>query len=129
MKFYERFAMKKPPSKDTPLVYSSELGRICPECGKPKQACICGKKQEIKKADGIVRVQRESKARGGKTVTVISGISLPDGALKELAGELKRRCGTGGTVKEGNIEIQGDHRDLLIAELEKRGYRAKRAGG
>ncbi len=121
--------MKKSPSKDAPLVYSSELGRICPECGKPKQACICEKKPEIRKGDGIVRVQRESKGRGGKTVTVISGISLPDGALKELAGELKRRCGTGGTVKEGNIEIQGDHRELLITELEKRGYRAKRAGG
>ncbi len=125
----ERFAMKKTPSKDAPLVYSSELGRICPECGKPKTVCICGKKPEIRKGDGTVRVQRESKGRGGKTVTVITGVSLPDGALKELAGELKRRCGTGGTVKEGNIEIQGDHRDLLVAELEQRGYKVKRAGG
>ncbi len=127
--FQERFAMKKPLSKDAPLVYSSELGRICPECGKPKPACVCGKKTVSGKGDGIVRVQRESKGRGGKTVTVISGVPLPDGALKDLAGELKRRCGTGGTVKEGNIEIQGDHRDLLVAELENRGYRVKRAGG
>jgi translation initiation factor 1 len=121
--------MKKTPSKEAPLVYSSELGRICPECGKPKSVCICMKKPVIHKGGGIVRVQRESKGRGGKTVTVITGVSLPDGALKELAGELKRRCGTGGTVKEGNIEIQGDHRDLLVAELEKRGYKVKRAGG
>ncbi len=121
--------MKKPLSKDAQLVYSSELGRICPECGKPKPACVCRKKAETRMGDGFVRVQRESKGRGGKTVTVISGVSLPEGALKELAGELKRRCGTGGTVKEGNIEIQGDHRDFLVAELEKRGYRVKRAGG
>lgn len=127
--FQERFAMKKPLSKDAPLVYSSELGRICPECAKPKPACVCGKKTVSGKGDGIVRVQRESKGRGGKTVTVISGVPLQDGALKDLAGELKRRCGTGGTVKEGNIEIQGDHRDFLVSELENRGYRVKRAGG
>ncbi len=121
--------MKKNPSKEAPLVYSSELGRICPECGKPKAGCICVKKALRAGGDGIVRVQRESKGRGGKTVTVITGVPLPDGALKELAGELKRRCGTGGTLKDGNIEIQGDHRDLLVAELEKRGYKVKRAGG
>lgn len=121
--------MRKSPSNDTPLVYSSELGRICPDCGKPKDACICRNKPARTAGDGIVRVQRECKGRGGKTVTVIMGAPLDDTAMQKLAGELKRRCGTGGTVKEGNIEIQGDHRDLLVSELEKRGYRVKRAGG
>lgn len=80
-------------------------------------------------SDGIVRIRRESKGRGGKTVTVITGIPLEAEALKELAGDLKRKCGTGGTLKEGCIEIQGDHRPLLAAELEKRGFRVKLAGG
>lgn len=76
-----------------------------------------------------MRVQRESKGRGGKTVTVISGVPLAAQELKDLAGELKRRCGTGGTVRDWVIEIQGDHVETLLAELQKRGYKAKRAGG
>ncbi len=79
--------------------------------------------------DGVVRIRRESKGRGGKTVTVVTGIPLPVEALRELAGELKRRCGSGGTVKEGIVEIQGDHADLLLAELQTRGFTVKRAGG
>ena len=114
---------------DAPLVWSSEQGRICPGCGKPVAACVCRKQATRPAGDGIVRVQRESKGRGGKTVTVVTGVPGDDGALARLAGELKRRCGSGGTVKEGTIEIQGDHRDLLVAELEKRGFRVKRAGG
>lgn len=121
--------MKKGASGDTPLVYSSELGRICPACGKPVAGCVCRKNRTGPAGDGIVRVQRETKGRGGKTVTVITGVPLDEAALKALAGELKRRCGTGGTVKEGVIEIQGEHRDLLAGELERRGYRVKRAGG
>lgn len=121
--------MKKGISSDTPLVYSSELGRICPGCGKPVAGCACRKKTERTAGDGIVRVQRETKGRGGKTVTAVTGVPLDGEALKALAGELKRRCGTGGTIKDGVIEVQGDHRDLLVAELERRGYRVKRAGG
>ena len=79
--------------------------------------------------DGIVRVQREVKGHRGKTVTSISGIPADDNALRELAAELKRRCGTGGSVKNGVILIQGDHRAILEAELEKRGYIVKQAGG
>ena len=121
--------MKKIPSPDATLVYSSEVGRICPACGKPKHGCICGKGKSPAKGDGIVRIRRESKGRGGKTVTVITGVPVDGESLKELAGRLKRRCGTGGTVKDGNIEIQGDQRELLLSEMEKIGYKAKLAGG
>jgi translation initiation factor 1 len=114
---------------DTTLVYSSELGRICVGCGKPVKGCVCRKKPAAPAGDGIVRVRRESKGRGGKNVTVITGVPLDDAKLKVLAGDLKRRCGTGGTTKDGAIEIQGDHRDLLVAELKGRGYTVKLAGG
>lgn len=111
------------------LVYSSGTGRICPDCGKPQNACICKKKSAAPAGDGVVRVRRESKGRGGKTVTVITGLPLGEAGVKALATELKKRCGTGGTVKDGIIEIQGDHRELLLAELASRGYKAKAAGG
>jgi translation initiation factor 1 len=110
------------------LVYSSGTGRVCPKCERPVAGCIC-KKSISTAGDGIVRVRRESKGRGGKTVTVIAGVPLKDDAIKLLAGELKRRCGTGGTVKDGIIEIQGDHRELLMSELAARGYKVKAAGG
>ena len=104
------------------LVYSSETGRVKQE--KPKGT------QPLKQPpDGIVRLRREIKGRGGGTVIVISGIILNPDALKDLAGELKKRCGCGGTIKDGVIEIQGDHRDTLLRELEARGYRVKLAGG
>jgi translation initiation factor 1 len=77
----------------------------------------------------VVRVRREVKGRRGKTVTLITGVPLPDAELRELAAELKRACGSGGSAKRGAIEIQGDHRDALVAELEGRGYSVKRAGG
>ncbi len=111
------------------LVYSTRKGKICPGCGKPVSACICAKKAGAPTGDGIVRVRREVKGRGGKTVTAVMGLPLDAEALADLATELKRHCGTGGTAKEGVILIQGDHVDSLIAELEKRGYRVKRAGG
>jgi len=112
------------------LVYSSVTGRICPSCGQPVSACACG--QGAKAAtpgDGVVRVGRETKARRGKGVTVISGVALPAHELKALASELKRTCGTGGTLKDGVIEIQGDHRDTLVALLKARGWTVRRSGG
>lgn len=121
--------MRKGGSSDAPLVWSSELGRVCPGCGKAAASCVCTGKKRQPAGDGIVRVRRESKGRGGKTVTVVSGVPGDDEALKLLSGELKRRCGTGGTVKDGAIEIQGDHCDLLVAELARRGFTVKRAGG
>jgi len=111
------------------LVYSSDQGRICPGCSQPVAACRCNKAAPTPTGDGIVRVRREVKGRGGKTVTVISGLSLDGEALKELAGELKRRCGSGGTVKDGIIEIQGEHLTLMVTDLQQRGYTVKRAGG
>jgi translation initiation factor 1 len=111
------------------LVYSTRSGKVCPGCGQPVATCACARTKPIPEGDGIVRVRREVKGRGGKTVTAIMGLALAPDALADLGAELKRRCGTGGTVKDGVILIQGDHVDLLIAELEKRGYRVKRAGG
>jgi translation initiation factor 1 len=108
------------------LVYSTAAGRLCPECGKPKAQCVCGKAQ-APKGDGNVRVGRE--VRKGAGVTVISGLPLAGEVLKALAKELKTRCGSGGTVKDGIVEIQGDHRDLVLEELAKRGFKGKRSGG
>ena len=106
------------------LVYSSESGRITQDKNKS-----CSPQPGKPPSDGTVRLRREVKGRGGGTVIVITGIPLSDSALKELAGALKKRCGCGGTAKEGVIEIQGDHRDTLLQELLTRGYRVKLAGG
>ena len=121
--------MKKTQSNDAPVVYSSEFGRMCPACGKPAKECVCRKTSSAPAGDGVVRIRRESKGRGGKTVMVITGLPLDAAALTALAGELKKRCGCGGTAKDGVIEIQGDHGELLLAELARRGYKAKRACG
>jgi translation initiation factor 1 len=108
---------------DSRLVYASDRGRVCPHCGQPVTRCACRASPRAPRGDGIVRVRREVKGRRGKTVTTISGLPLPEDSIRELAGELKRRCGTGGSAKNGVIEIQGDHRDTLIP------YTVKRAGG
>jgi translation initiation factor 1 len=117
------------------LVYSTGQGRLCPECARPVTECRCRRSKPAQaaptagKGDGIVRVGRETKGRKGKGVTVVIGLPLAGAALDELATRLKKRCGSGGTVHEGVIEIQGDHRDTLVAELEKHGYVARRSGG
>ncbi|MEW6444295.1 MAG: stress response translation initiation inhibitor YciH [bacterium] len=103
---------------------------MCPECSMPAARCVCRSgKKPARGEGGTVRVGRETKGRKGKGVTVISGLGLPQEELLKLAGELKRRCGSGGTVKDGVIEVQGDHRDLIVEELRKRGHTAKRSGG
>jgi translation initiation factor 1 len=114
---------------DGRLVYSSEQGRICPGCGRVKARCSCSASPRVQPGDGIVRVRREKKGRRGKTVTTVSGVPLPSDDLLELAADLKRRCGSGGSAKKGVIEIQGDHAAVLVEELEARGYKVKRAGG
>jgi translation initiation factor 1 len=106
-------------SRDSGIVYSTGIGRIAAAPEKPRAP----------RGDGIVRVRREKQGRGGKIVTAIHGIDLAADKLKDLAGELKRLCGTGGTIKDGAIEIQGDHRDKIVAALEQRGYTVKLAGG
>lgn len=110
------------------LVYSTDSGRHCPDCSQPVAACIC-KQSLIPEGDGIARVRRETKGRGGKTVTTISGVPLAEEPLKDLVSALKKRCGCGGSLKDGVIEIQGDHVELLIAELIKHGFKAKKSGG
>lgn len=110
------------------LAGGSGQGR-CPHCGRPLARCACRASPRVPHGEGIVRVQREVKGRRGKTVTTIRGVPLPEGALRELAAELKRSCGSGGSVKEGVIEIQGDHGVRLVAELEQRGYTVRRSGG
>jgi len=118
---------------NTRLVYSTETGKICPLCQKPVLECTCKKKKSKPQAnikhDGIIRIQREVKGRNGKTVTTVSGFQLDDDELRLLAAQLKRKCGTGGSLKDGIIILQGDHRDALLAELKKQGHTAKLAGG
>jgi len=115
------------------LVYSTESGQICTSCQKPASKCTCKEKKSRSqvniKIDGIIRVQREVKGRKGKTVPTVSGFKITADELKKLATQLKRHCGTGGSVKDGIIIIQGDHRDALLSELKKQGYTAKLAGG
>ena len=119
------------------LVWSSESGRICPECSKPVSSCSCKKKKNNtpqKTAgnysdDGVIRIMRETKGHKGKTVTVIGNAPFNESELKEFAKKLKARCGTGGSVKDGDIIIQGDHRQVILDELIRRGFKAKLAGG
>jgi translation initiation factor 1 len=113
------------------IVYSTGIGSICPGCRRPIDQCICRKSdgRPARPEAGVVRVARETQGRAGKGVTVIRGLNLDAAGLAQLAGELKRRCGSGGTVRDGVIEIQGEHRDVLVAELVRRGYAARRAGG
>lgn len=114
----------------TRLVYSTVTGRICPDCGKPLADCACKAAAKAKPVgDGNVKVSRESKGRGGKTVTLVKGLALDAVALASLGKQLRGACGSGGTVKDGVIEIQGDHCDLVIRALEQQGHRAKRTGG
>jgi translation initiation factor 1 len=111
------------------LVYSTAHGKMCPGCRQPVAKCVCKQQKVGVPSDGIVRVRLETKGRKGKGVTVIMGVPASPEALDTIGKELKQRCGSGGTVKEGVIEIQGDHRDAVIAELTKRGYTVKKAGG
>lgn len=117
-------------SKDSnsSLVYSTESGTMCPGCNKRQKKCVCRQEQAIPK-DGIVRLMRETKGRKAKGVTLINGLPLAPVELKEFAKLLKRKCGSGGSVKNGVVEIQGDHRDMLEKELTALGYTVKRAGG
>lgn len=102
---------------------------LCPQCKQLRKFCSCDRESPAPSKSTVVRVGRETKGRGGKGVTIIFDLPLDESGLAELAAMLKNRLGTGGTVKEGRIEIQGDHRDRIVTELEGIGYRAKRVGG
>ena len=110
------------------LVYSTDAGRMCPDCRQALAACAC-KANAVPIGDGVVRVSRQTKGRGGKSVTLVKGLALDALALAALGKQLRAACGSGGTVKDGVIEVQGDHCALVVALLEKQGHAPKRAGG
>jgi len=113
------------------LVYSTDSGRMCPMCRQPLGACTCASSngRPMPAGDGIARIRREVGGRGGKTVTVVTGLALDEAALAALSKRLKSACGTGGTVKSGTLEFQGDHRELLVSLLASEGFKSKLAGG
>jgi len=113
------------------LVYSTDAGRMCPACRQPIASCRCAASsgRTAPPGDGIARIRRETGGRGGKTVTVVTGLSLAEPELLALSRRLKAACGTGGTVRDGVLEFQGDHRDALTSLLAKAGIRSKLAGG
>ncbi len=114
---------------DSSLVYSTTFGRMCPLCEQPVAQCVCRKQHGFQRGNGAVRVSRETKGRKGKCITLITGLPVGSDKLLELARLFKRKCGSGGTVRDGIVEIQGDQRDLLVRELIALGYGAKKAGG
>jgi len=116
--------MKKTRNAAGGLVYSTDAGRHCPACRQVIAACVCNTAIPAS-GDGWVRIRRENKGRGGKTVTCISGVPLVGAELNALAAQLKKRTGCGGTVKNNVIEIQGEHAALLLETLKQRGFRVK----
>jgi translation initiation factor 1 len=111
------------------LVYSTDAGRMCPQCRLPIGRCTCSQRKASVESGGIVRISRETQGRRGKSVTVISGLALETDALTQLCKQLRTACGSGGTVKDGVIELQGDHRERVIEMLKKQKWIVERAGG
>ena len=111
------------------LVYSTDSGRMCPACRRSIAQCACAQTAPVAAGDGIVRVSREVHGRKGKGVTVVRGLALDTEALAQLGRDLKTACGSGGTVKHGVIEVQGEHRDRIIERLQAAGMTVKRVGG
>ena len=106
------------------LVYSTDAGRMCPNCRQPVSICTC-KKSAVPQGDGVVRVSRETKGRGGKSVTLVKGLALDALSLEAIGKQLRAACGSGGTVKDGVVEIQGDHCALVMEVLKKQGHNVK----
>jgi translation initiation factor 1 len=111
------------------IVYSTGIGSLCPNCRRAVKDCVCPKGTPGAAKPGAVRVGREVKGRAGKGVTTVTGLPLGPADIEALAASLKKRCGSGGTVRGGVIEIQGDHRDAIVAQLVKLGWPAKKSGG
>ena len=120
--------MKRDAGSAGGLVYSTDGGRMCPRCRQPVAQCRCAA-AAAPAGDGIVRVSRQTKGRAGKGVTLVAGLALGADDLAVLGKRLRTACGAGGTVKNGAIEIQGDHCDAVIALLRSQGFTVKRAGG
>ena len=112
------------------LVYSTDSGRMCPACRQPLAACTCKTQQQAAPSpgDGIVRISCETKSRGGKAVTLVRGLALDAAALATLGKRLRTACGAGGAVKDGVLEIQGDHRSRVAELLAQDGLRIKLVG-
>lgn len=103
---------------------------MCTGCGQPVAQCQCKQlAAAVPTGDGVARVSRETKGRGGKAVTVVHGLPLPASELAALGKRLRTACGAGGTCKDGVLEVQGDHAERVVAWLNQQGLRAKRAGG
>jgi translation initiation factor 1 len=116
--------MRKSPAGG--LVYSTDSGRMCPACRQPVASCTCRAGNAAPAGDGIARVRRETSGRGGKAVTVVRGLPLDSTALDSLGKRLRTACGSGGTCKDGVLEVQGDHVDRVLALLQAEGHRARR---
>ena len=110
-------------------VYSTDQGRLCPQCHRAVSNCVCGKDRPRHVGDGIVRISRETKGRGGKAVTIITGLPVATSELKTISKTLKQKCGVGGAVKGDTLEIQGDQRAACQEHLKKMGYEVKLSGG
>ena len=110
------------------LIYTTDSGRMCPSCRRPITQCACAQTGPVATGDGIVRVSRETQGRKGKGVTVVRGLALGAESLAQLGRDLKAACGSGGTVKDGVIEIQGEHRDRIVERLQAAGMTVKRVG-
>lgn len=110
-------------------VYSTDQGRICPSCNQAKASCRCKAALTQDKGDGIIRIRRETKGRKGAGVTIIDGLVLEAGEMKALVKKIKQSCSSGGAIKDGSVEIQGEHREAIKVLLEKTGYTVKLSGG
>lgn len=111
------------------LVYSTDGGRMCPACRQALSACNCkAAARSAPVGDGVVRVSHQTKGRGGKSVTLVKGLALDPLALAALGKRLRTACGSGGTTKDGVLEIQGDHCALVLELLAREGHAPKRAG-
>lgn len=109
------------------IVYSTDQGRLCPDCEQAINQCVC--RQDTILGDGNVHISLETKGRKGKGVTLVKGLAMTLDELKQLAKKLKAQCGTGGSVKDGHIEIQGDNRQKVKDFLDKQGIKSKLSGG
>ena len=117
------------PRHTSRAVYRTDLGRLCPQCQRAVSDCVCGKDRPASTGDGVVRIRRETKGRGGKAVTVVADIPEHPDKLKAICKQLKQRCGVGGAVKGDHIELQGDQRMICQSLLVAMGYQVKLSGG